>query len=185
MASPTRTRLSAEERRTAVVRAAVAAFARTGYAGTSTEEIASAAGISQPYLFRLFPTKKALFLAAVERCCERISTTFAEAAAGHEGEDGLQAMGRAYVDLLHDRELLLLQLQMYAACEDTEVRAATRDTFRRLWAQVEVATGRPVEELVSFFAAGMLCNVAAAMDLPGLDEPWAVAMTGAPCPEVE
>ena len=64
--------MSAEERREMVLEAAVAAFALRGMAGTSTEDVARSAGISQPYLFRLFPTKKALFLALVERCHLRI-----------------------------------------------------------------------------------------------------------------
>ena len=61
------TRSTAAERRDAVLRAAQVAFARGGLHGTSTEEIAEAAGISQPYLFRLFGTKKKLFVASVER----------------------------------------------------------------------------------------------------------------------
>src|SRR6266700_3589556 len=60
-------RMSAGERRETVLEAAVAEFALRGLAGTSTEDVARRAGISQPYLFRLFPTKKALFLALVER----------------------------------------------------------------------------------------------------------------------
>lgn len=169
-------RLSAEQRRRSIVDAAVIAFARDGYAGTSTEDIAKAAGISQPYLFRLFPTKKALFLATVRRCGERIAETFAAAAEGHEREAALEAMGHAYIELMHDRDLLLLELQMFAACGDEDVQEAVRGVFRRLWAQVQAACGRPAGEVVSFFATGMLCNVAAAMELPALDEPWAQAM---------
>ena len=54
--------MSAEERREMVLEAAVAGFAVRGMAGTSTEDVARSAGISQPYLFRLFPTKKACLL---------------------------------------------------------------------------------------------------------------------------
>jgi AcrR family transcriptional regulator len=164
--------MSAEERRESVLEAAVADFAARGLAGTSTEDVARSAGISQPYLFRLFPTKKALFLALVERCFQRIEAAFTEAAGERTGEEALEAMARAYDQLLEDRTLLLLQMQVYAACEDQDIRDAARTGFKRLWALVERLSGVPYEEVVSFFAMGMLLNVAAAMDLPPLDERW-------------
>jgi AcrR family transcriptional regulator len=58
-------RITAGERRERVLEAALTAFAAGGLDGTSTQDIARRAGISQAYLFRLFPTKKALFLAVV------------------------------------------------------------------------------------------------------------------------
>jgi AcrR family transcriptional regulator len=164
--------MSAEERRESVLEAAVADFAARGLAGTSTEDVARSAGISQPYLFRLFSTKKALFLALVERCFQRIEAAFTEAAGERTGEEALEAMARAYDQLLEDRTLLLLQMQVYAACEDPDIRDVARTGFKRLWALVERLSGVPYEEVVSFFAMGMLLNVAAAMDLPPLDERW-------------
>ena len=165
--------MSAGERRELVLEAAVAEFAARGMAGTSTEDVARAAGISQPYLFRLFPTKKALFLALVERCYQRIEAAFAAAAGDKTGEEALEAMGDEYERLLKDRALLLLQMQAYAACEDPEIRAATRAGYKRLWGLVERVSGLPVDQVVLFFAMGMLMNVAAAMDLPAVDERWA------------
>ena len=73
-------RLSADERRVEVVEAAVKAFASSGLHGTSTEEIARLAGVSQPYLFRLFGTKRDLFLAALERMFARLEHEFNDAA---------------------------------------------------------------------------------------------------------
>jgi AcrR family transcriptional regulator len=164
--------MSAAERRESVLEAAVAEFALHGLAGTSTEDVARQAGISQPYLFRLFPTKKALFLALVERCYLRIEEAFAAAAGDKTGEWALEAMGDAYERLLDDRTLLLLQMHAYAACEDPEIRAATRAGFKRLWTLVERVSGLPFDRIVQFFAMGMLMNVAAAMDLPAVDERW-------------
>jgi len=164
--------MSAEERRELVLEAALAEFAARGLAGTSTEEVARRAGISQPYLFRLFPTKRALFLALVRRCFDRLQETFTTAAVGLTGQDALMAMADAYERLLEDRLLLLLQMQAYAACEDPEVRAATRAGFKHLWELVERLTGLPFQTVVDFFAVGMLMNVAAAMDLPAVDERW-------------
>jgi AcrR family transcriptional regulator len=166
-------RMTAGERRESVLEAALVEFSARGLDGTSTEHVAHRAGISQPYLFRLFPTKKALFLALVERCFQRVSEAFGAAAADRTGADALEAMGEAYNKLLEDRTLLLLQLHMYAACDDPEIRNATRAAFRRLWLLVERLTGEPFERVTEFFAMGMMLNVAAAIDLPAVDERWA------------
>jgi AcrR family transcriptional regulator len=167
-----RQRMPAAERRELVLGVAVAEFAKHGLAGTSTEEVARQAGISQPYLFRLFPTKKALFIALVERCFQRVYDTFTAAAGDLTGDEALMAMADAYELLLEDRTMLLLQMQAYAACDDPEVRDLTRAGFKRLWEQVERLTGLPFQTVVDFFAVGMLMNVAAAMDLPSVDERW-------------
>ncbi len=116
-------RQSADERREAVLEAAFTAFAAGGLHGVSTDEIARAAGISQPYLFRLYRTKKELFLAAIGRGFERTIETFREAAAGKRPEEIFPAMGLAYIALLQaDRRMLLMQLQSYAGCDDHDVR---------------------------------------------------------------
>jgi AcrR family transcriptional regulator len=164
--------MPAAERRELVLEAAVAEFAAGGMAGTSTEDVARRAGISQPYLFRLFPTKKALFLALVERCFRRVEDVLTAAAGDRTGDEALEAMGDAYERLLDDRTLLLLQMQAYAGCDDPEVRAATRAGFKKLWELTETITGLPFQRVVDFFAVGMLMNVAAAMDLPTVDERW-------------
>jgi AcrR family transcriptional regulator len=167
-----RRRMPAAERRELVLEAAVAEFAPRGLAGTSTEDVARRAGISQPYLFRLFPTKKALFLALVEQCFRRVRDAFTEAAGDLTGDPALEAMAHAYEILLEDRTLLLMQMQAYAACDDPEIRVATRAGYKKLWELVERITGLPFQRVVDFFAVGMLMNVAAAMDLPSVDERW-------------
>jgi AcrR family transcriptional regulator len=167
-----RQRMPAAERRELVLEAAMTDFAVGGLAGTSTEDVARRAGISQPYLFRLFPTKKALFIELIGRCFQRVKDTFTTAADGLTGEEALVAMGDAYELLLEDRTLLQLQMQCYAACHDPEVGDATRAGFKGLWELVERLTGLPFQTVVDFFAVGMLINVAAAMDLPAVDERW-------------
>ena len=164
--------MPATERREMVLEAAVAEFAARGLAGTSTEDVARRAGISQPYLFRLFPTKKALFLALVERCFDRVQDTFTAAVGDLTGDEALEAMADSYTRLLDDRTLLLLQMQIYAACSDPEIRDTTRAAYKHLWEMVERITGLPFQTVVDFFAVGMLMNVAAAMDLPSVDERW-------------
>ena len=177
--------MPAAERREMVLEAAVAEFAARGMAGTSTEDVARRAGISQPYLFRLFPTKKALFLALIDRCYQRVEDTFVTAAGESTGDEALAAMGDAYERLLDDRTLLLLQMQAYAACEDPDIRAATRAGYKKLWEMVERITGLPFQRVVEFFAMGMLMNVAAAMDLPSVDERWTswCPKNGEGCPD--
>jgi AcrR family transcriptional regulator len=175
-------RKSAEVRREEILEAAVREFAYGGLHGTSTEKIAQRAGISQPYLFRLFGTKKELFIAANQRCFGRVLASFQEAAAGKTGTAAMKAMGRAYDQLLADREMLLLQMQMYAACSDPEIRDMTRAGFAGLFRYVEQVSGASTLEIRDFFAMGMLMNVAAAMDLPQIcseDDTWAQELRSA------
>ena len=169
-----RTRQTAPERREALVEAAVEHFGQTGLHGTAVSAITDAVGITQPYAFSLFGTKKGLFLAAVERSCDRIAETFRAAAAAAGDEGPLAAMGAAYGQLLSDRSLLLIQLQSYAACNDGEVREVVRRRYAQLYELVHDLSGADRLELQGFFATGMLLNVAAAMDLPELlyDETW-------------
>jgi AcrR family transcriptional regulator len=171
--------MPAAERRELVLAAAITEFARGGLEGTSTEVIAERAGISQPYLFRLFPTKKALFLAAVERTFERATQILVDAAGDLRGEEAMAAMGDAYRTFLQERTLLLTQMHAFAACDDDDVRALTQTSFGKLWLAVADATGTSDEELVNFVAHGMLLNVAAAMDLTSvMDLPWVAACLG-------
>jgi AcrR family transcriptional regulator len=150
----------------------MAEFAKGGYAGTSTEAIATRAQISQPYLFRLFGTKRELFIATMGLMHARIESAFRSAAAGLSGLDALAAMGQAYKLLLGERDLMLVQMHAFAASEDEEIRTAARVGFRHLWAVVGELTGLPDEDVRAFFAQGMLLNVVAAIDAAALDESW-------------
>ena len=173
----TTTRQTAEERREAVLAAALVAFAQGGLHGTSTEDIARAAGISQPYLFRLFGTKKKLFVATVERCMADTLELFRAAAGDLRGEEALEAMGAAYAAMVtKDRTRLLAQLQAYAACDDPDVREAMRAGFGSLHLFVETVSGLDPEAVSRWFGAGMLLNVLAAMDIWGSREPWATRL---------
>lgn len=167
--------MSAEERRESVIRAALVEFARTGYHGTSTEAIARRVGVSQPYLFRLFPGKLALFLAVAERCFDRIIDAFEEAADGLHGDEALQAMANAYSELIRDRSVLLLQMQLYVAAassESPELGAAVRRRWIELWETVRARSGVEDEQMKNFFGGGMLINVLLAIGLPGSHPCW-------------
>jgi len=174
------TRISKDERRREIVEAATREFAVSGLHGTPVDAIAKRVGVSQPYLFQLFGTKKALFIAAVQRTFERTVAAFRTAAA-EAGEDAgpadiLISMGAAYQRLLDDRSLLLMQMQAYAACEDEEIRDVVRDEMLRLVSFVQSASGAPEAAIREWLAYGMLMNVVAAMDLTDVDADWARMM---------
>src|ERR1700751_533696 len=95
-------RLSAAERKDDVLDAALVEFAERGFEGTSTEDIARRAGISQPYLFRLFGTKKELFIATVGGCFRETLELFQRAAEGKRGDEALDAIGHAYREQRED-----------------------------------------------------------------------------------
>ena len=175
MAVEPRVRKSAEERREEILAVAIRHFALGGLHGTSTEAIAREAGISQPYLFRLFGTKRELFLACHAAMHERIAETFAAAARDLPQDERMKAMGDAYTNLLTDRNALLFQMQSYAACADPEIQTFVRERFATLVRQVQEATGATPAELWSFFSHGMLLNVIAALQLEALGpgEEWA------------
>jgi len=170
---------TAEQRREELLEAAVRVFGERGYA-VSTTEIAKAAGISQAYLFRLFPTKPELFAAAYEVASERMYKAFRDAAqrARASGEDPLEAMGRAYYELIErDRDVLLMQIHSYVGAGiDEQARDAVRCCFARLYDLVKRESGASMAEIKHWFAHGMLHNVMAAIRAHELDEEWARAL---------
>jgi AcrR family transcriptional regulator len=173
MSASTTTRKTAEERREEILAAALVEFGEHGLDGTSTDTIARKAGISQPYLFRLFGTKKELYLETVRRCLSQTLELFEQAADGLHGEEALSAIGQAYTDLLADRTRLRAQMQAYADCDDDDVREVVRAGFGRLVDYVTTVSGAEPERVRDFFAFGMLLNVFASMDLLDHPAPWA------------
>jgi AcrR family transcriptional regulator len=175
-AKATRRRVPAAERREELIAAAVHEFAHGGLHGTAVDRIARRVGVAQPYVFSLFPTKRELFLAALERSFQRVADTFRAAAADYAAgrtpadcEDVLEAMGRAYREmLLGDRDHLMLQHQSYAACDDEQVRECVRLRFAQLADLARRLSGAEPERLDDFFRHGMALNVAAALGVEDL-----------------
>jgi AcrR family transcriptional regulator len=169
----TATRSTAAERRDEVLDAAMIEFADRGFDGASTENIARRAGISQPYLFRLFGTKKELFKATVSRCFRETLDMFQRAAEGKRGEEALQAIGAAYMAQLEsDRTWLRGQMQSYAASADPEIRAVVRAGYGDLVAYVRRVSGADWPTAWGFFATGMLLNVLASMHVDDEPDQW-------------
>jgi AcrR family transcriptional regulator len=166
-------RRTAAERRTAVLAAATREFAEKGLHGASTDDIARAAGISQPYLFRLFGTKKELYLATARETTEALYAVFERASRGKTGAEAAVAMGEAYNGVLADRDRLQLQLKCWASCDDPDVSALCRQTWRDLVELVEQRTGLTAEETWRFFAKGVLLTILQGMGVLAHPEPWA------------
>jgi len=179
-ASSTRKLQTAEERREAILVAAIPHFARRGYYGTPTTAIAASAGISQAYLFRLFPTKQELFIAVVQRCMDQVRERFRQAAAPHAGDmdAAFDAMGEAYSALLDDRDMLLSQLQSYAASDEPAIREAVQAQYGQIVDTVREVTGAPDDRITEFFATGLLLTVLAAIGAHELESPWVQTLMG-------
>jgi AcrR family transcriptional regulator len=161
-------RMASKERRELVLVAARKEFAAHGFHGGSTNRIAEAAGISQPYLFQLYDTKHALFLAVVGRYFDEVHGALREAAEGAGKEDVFRALGRGFLrHLVDDKEGLMLFMQALAACGDLEVRQRVRDRFGELYHYVERVSGANDEAVRTLFAYGVLAALGAAL---GLDE---------------
>ena len=157
-----RVRRTAEERREEILDAAVTEFAAYGLRGASVENMAEKVGVSQPYVYRLFGTKKDLFLAATGHVRRRIMQTFEE---GASSEDTLQAMGQSYSLQFFRREEMMLMLQGFAASEDPEIKEAMASGFAEIWHFVQEAADSSDEETWNFMAAGMMLTVDAAIGL--------------------
>jgi AcrR family transcriptional regulator len=162
------TRQTSDARREALVAAAMSAFARSGLHGTAVKAVTDAVGVTQPYAFSLFGTKKGLFLATVEYCFDRVVDTFRTAAAKAPEGERLAAMGTAYADLLEDRDTLLFQLQAYAASGDDEVREVVSRRYHELYELVQELAGVDDDQTRAFLATGMLCNLAVTLNLTEL-----------------
>jgi AcrR family transcriptional regulator len=167
-------RHTAEERREEIIHAAVAQFGRTGLHGTSTEAIARDVGVSQPYLFRLFGTKKELFMAAVNWGFEHTVAVFRAAGeSATDAHDAFRRMGDAYVGLIEDRRYLGIQLQAYAATDDPEIQAAVELGFGRMVEEIMRHTDASPAQLAAFLGRGMLLNVASSTGVLDSDTAWA------------
>jgi AcrR family transcriptional regulator len=174
-----KTRLTAEERHAQLVAAAVTAFSAGGYSGTTTDQVARLAGVSQPYVIRLFGTKQQLFVATVQYASERIEQTFREAAAV---QADLSSLGVAFDRLLAERELITVLLHGFAAGADPGIGPTVRDCFARIYGLVRELTGVGADEARDFLATGMLLTVLGAMQLLGPEavpaQGWMIELVG-------
>jgi AcrR family transcriptional regulator len=170
---------TADQRRPVVVESAVQAFSRTGYLGTTVADVAREAGISPAYVFKLFPTKEALFVAALDLCFELVEKSLERGAAAGGGSsptDVLDAMGEAYAELIADRTLLMLQVHAQSAAEVPEIGDALRRGLARVTTFAQERSGGSDREVQTFMAFGQLCHLIVTARIDGLDAHWARAL---------
>jgi AcrR family transcriptional regulator len=169
-------RSTADARRADVVACAMTVFARRGFHGTPVTAVADAAGISQAYVFRLFPTKTALFVAALDQCYASVREELTAAAS--RVPDGspsgvLAAMGDAYADLAAERDLLMLQVHAHSACDVPEIRAAIRRGYGSVVEHARALAAGDDPGVRRLLALGQLYHLVVAADLAGVEEDWA------------
>jgi AcrR family transcriptional regulator len=170
--------MKAEDRKLLILEAAMEEYGRSGMHATSTEVIAERAGVSQPYLFRLFGTKAGLIGAAIEHHTTKLRRTFREAAEQRDPDTSpLEAMGMAYVAFMNDDvNSLRCQLHTWAAASDPAIKDVAQRTYREIWEDIAEISGATADEVRDFMAHGMLLTIVAALDLTELyGDPLAVA----------
>ncbi|HEY8953041.1 MAG TPA: TetR/AcrR family transcriptional regulator [Candidatus Dormibacteraeota bacterium] len=154
-------RMTANERREQILQAALTVFANGGYAGTTTDQVAREAGVSQPYVVRLFGGKQQLFAELYSRASQRVVAALAAVAPGPNAK---QEMGGAYIGLLSDRNLLLLLMHGFAAGSEPEIGRLARWTLSEAFRLYLERTGEGPDEARIFVAHGMLINVLLAVN---------------------
>jgi AcrR family transcriptional regulator len=165
-------RMTGAARRDQILAAARTVFSARGYTA-STDEVARAAGVSQPYVVRLFGSKRELF---VETYRQASAQVLAALRSVEPGPDAGRLMGDAYVGLLADRELLLLLMHGFIAGTDDEVGRIARHTLGEAFRLFREASGADENTARQFVAQGMLINVLLAVGAaehtgedPGMD----------------
>ncbi|WAL68142.1 TetR/AcrR family transcriptional regulator [Amycolatopsis cynarae] len=167
---------TSDVRRDAVVEAAIAEFARSGYHSTPISAVAARADISPAYVFKLFPGKVALFVAALDRCYELVLRALANGAARADGGDPdavLSEMGGAYAELIGDRNLLMLQVHAQSAADVPEIADAVRRGLARVTEYAKTRSGAGDAEVQRFIAYGQLCHLITTLGLDGNRQGWA------------
>jgi AcrR family transcriptional regulator len=167
---PRTTRMDAADRRELVLDAATRAFARGGFAGTSTDAVAKEAGVSQPYVVRMFGTKVELFRLVFQRSIDGIMTAFdAVLASGPldpTDDETWADLGSAYADLVADRDLLMVMMHGFGAGSVPEIGRQAREGMGAIYNQIRSGTGCSKDQARQFIAHGMLLNVLLSMQAP-------------------
>ncbi|MEC5148658.1 TetR/AcrR family transcriptional regulator [Cryobacterium sp. GrIS_2_6] len=173
---PTTERIPAALRREQILAAASRVFGERGYSGATTDQVAQAAGISQPYVVRMFGTKENLFLEVVARALDKLITTFRgvlaepQPAGGDDADSLVARLGAAYVDLIDDRGILLSLMQAFITGHDPVIGAKAREGFLQIYRMLRDEAGFPPEIVRDFLADGMLFNTLLAIRLPDIFE---------------
>ena len=129
------TRLPAAERREALIETAIRVFSDGSYRGTTTAEIARAAGVSEPVLYRHFASKRDLYLAALDSVWTRMRALWEEALEQTPNvREAFELISRTHVSV-HDCKFQMAELWVQAlseAAEDAELRKHLRRHMREV-----------------------------------------------------
>jgi AcrR family transcriptional regulator len=164
-------------RRDAVVDAAITEFAQTGYLGTSVATIAASAGISPAYVFKLFPGKEPLFVAALEECFRLVLEALEQGAKGTSPLEVLDSMGQAYAELIADRRLLMLQVHAQSAATVPEIAVALRRGLEQVTMLAKTRSNAPDADVQRFIAFGQLCHLIVTTGIESDSSPWAALVS--------
>lgn len=165
-------RIPAIQRREQILAAASEVFGERGYAGSTTDQVAHAAGISQPYVVRMFGTKENLFIEVLERALDKLTVAFRSALAeptptGESRQSFVSArLGETYVDLIEDRGILLSIMQGFIAGHEPVIGARARAGFLSIYRLLRDEAGFDADATMEFLAQGMLFNTLLALRLP-------------------
>ena len=178
-------RMKAEDRRELIILAATAVFGDYGYYGTTTDQIARAAGVSQPYVVRMFGTKERLFIAVLERALQMLLDTFRSAIAEPSDQPARYRMGIAYVNLLSERGLLLSLMHSFVLGSDPVIGEIARSGFLEVYRFLRTEAGMSADEAGQFLAGGMLSNTMIGLRMTDMftDDPVAKELLMACFPE--
>ncbi|RIQ30095.1 TetR/AcrR family transcriptional regulator [Jiangella rhizosphaerae] len=177
----TRQRLPAAERRESILAAATVVFGERGYAGATTDQIATAAGISQAYVVRTFGSKETLFVEVARRAVGRIEAAFRSAIEADDGRPVDQRLGQAYLELIADRGILLALLHIFSLGNDPAIGPVGREGFLTIYRLVRDEAGLAPEDASHFLAEGMLINTVLALQLHDCDDPDALELVTQAC----
>jgi len=124
-------RRSAQQRRRLILQSAQAVFAANSYAKVGTADLAKAAGISEPALYRYFPSKKDLFISTIKTAGKRLLDIW-ERLAGEliDPLEIIRAIGLGYYYHLRSHSpVMKLLFQAISEADDDDIRQALRDNF--------------------------------------------------------
>lgn len=174
--TPRSIRSTADEQRVRILACAVEVFAGAGYRATPVADIAAAAKVSTAYVFRLFDGKLGLFVAAVDSCYAQVVVALSAAvenSASSDPADRLEAMSRAYIELIRDRSLIALQVHAQSACDVPEIRDAVRRGIAEVVRVMSRESGADDASVQHALAYGQLCHLVVQAGLGEVDASWA------------
>ena len=162
-------RMKAEDRRELIIESATAVFGDYGYYGTTTDQIARAAGVSQPYVVRMFGTKEKLFVEVLHRALELLMAAFHRALAADDDQTLVRRLGLSYVALLEHRGLLLSLMHAFVLGSDPVIGAKAREGFLEVYQFLRTEAGMSADEAGQFLAGGMLSNTMIGLRMTDMD----------------